>query len=50
MKKTYIEPTTLVVRVKTNNLLVVVSVEGTTNSGTADSRRGGSSWDDEEDE
>ena len=48
MKKQYIEPTVLVVNVKTGNLMLIVSGEMT--EGTADSRSGGSSFfDDDED-
>ena len=47
MKKVYIEPMTKVVPVKIENLLTVLSANGTTNEGTADTR-GGGFWDDED--
>lgn len=50
MKKTYIEPTTKVYNVKLESLLTTLSVNGTIDSGTADSRDGGSSFFDDDDE
>lgn len=47
MKKEYKAPTVLVVNVKIESLLETLSVNGTTNSGSADSRQS-SSWDDED--
>ena len=55
MKKTYINPTMTVVKVKTRSLLsdlsqpqVHISTEGSVDAGSVGSRRGFSIWDDEE--
>ncbi len=38
MKKTYIEPTMIVVKLPARHVLLDLSARGTTNSGTADAR------------
>ena len=52
MKKTYINPDTTIVNVKTQQLLTVSGEFGTDkkDGGDAASRRGRSFWDDEEEE
>ena len=52
MKKTYINPDTTIVNVKTQQLLTVSGEfgTGTKSGGVAASRRGRSLWDDEEDD
>ena len=50
MKKTYIEPQTKAIEIKTESVLTMsqLSVGENMSSGSADSRQGGSSWDDDE--
>lgn len=54
MKKTYQQPTVKTVLVKMNNLMQTISNVGVSandyNSGTKLSRRGGGSWDEDEEE
>lgn len=48
MKKTYIKPHTMAIAIKTHNVMVALSRGEDMSTGSADSRRGNSDWDDEE--